>query len=416
MVARARAANRSEVVSHQRKMAKTSDRAAPIDVVRDGGKVDRKHPRAPSRMHAVPDADARLMQEVSEDLRAALVPDRIAEAVTRQVETAVSQRVHVLLGQHLTNDLRALLRKHARRGFVEADPSDVLNDALADAVAEGTKETLIEQFSTALRERLPVAIRAATARSAFAQRVGGPGVDDLADRLSAIAEGTIRHHLVAALRSVIRGRLHEVARDDARDILRVGVSPEDGDMSSADQIASLVEGIERAAHERVARGIVDRFRALVSSSLHHATGERLGDGLHRTLAGPTDVVGAPKATDRARPRVSLDQLGERLEGPLTESIRARLMDGLRERVETTCRDNIEDVLRERLLGAIRVAVAEQRGADHVDVGRLAEVVTYELAEVLRARICDGIRARTSEAVRTTLADAIRAGVAQASVV
>jgi len=92
------------------------------------------------------------------------------------------------------------------------------------------------------------------------------------------------------------------------------------------------------------------------------------------------------------------------------------MDGLRERVETTCRDNIEDVLSERLLGAIRVAVVEQRGAEQVDVGRLAEVITYELAEVLRARICDGIRARTSEAVRTRLADAIREGVAQTSVV
>jgi len=366
-------------------------------------------------VHPSRDGDAPLMQEVSEDLRAALVPDRIAEAVARQVDTAVTERVRVLLSRHLTNDLRALLRKHARKGFVDVDPSDVLNEALVDALAEGTSETLNEQFATALRERLPVAIRAATARSAFAKRVGGPGVDDLADRLSAMAEGTIRNHLSTSLRSVIRGRLGEVARDDALDVLRVGASPEDG-VSSADQIASLAEAIERATRECVARGIVERFRALVASSLHHATGERLGDGLHRTLAAPSRPARAATAANGARPRVSLDQLGERLEGPLTESIRARLMDGLRERVETTCRDNIEDVLRERLLGAIRVAVVEQRGAEHVDVGRLAEVITYELAEVLRARICDGIRARTSEAVRTRLADAIREGVAQTSVV
>ena len=396
-------------------MTKPSERAAPIDVVRDGATTDRKHPRAASRVHPSRDGDAPLMQEVSEDLRAALVPDRIAEAVARQVDTAVTERVRVLLSRHLTNDLRALLRKHARKRFVDVDPSDVLNDALVDAITEGTSETLNEQFSTALRERLPVAIRAATARSAFARRVGGPGVDDLADRLSAMAEGTIRHHLAASLRSVVRGRLGEVARDDARDVLQVGASPEDG-VSSADQIASLAEAIERAARERVAQGIIERFRALVASSLHHATGERLGDGLHRTLAAPSRPARAATAANGARPRVSLDQLGERLEGPLTESIRARLMDGLRERVETTCRDNIEDVLRERLLGAIRVAVAEQRGAEQVDVGRLAEVITYELAEVLRARICDGIRARTSEAVRTHLADAIREGVAQTSVV
>ena len=367
-------------------------------------------------MHPPRDGDAGLLHEVSEDLRTALVPDRIAEAVARQVETAVSERVRVLLGRHLANDLRALLRRHARKGFVDVDPSDVLNDGLADALAEGTSETLVEHLSTALRERLPVAIRAATARSAFAKRVGGPGIDDLADRLSAIAEGTIRHRLVASLRSVIRGRLGEVSRDDARELVRVGASPEDGGMSSADQIASIAEAIERAARERLARGIVERFRTLVASSLYHATGERLGDGLHRTLGGPTHVARGRKAADRARPRVSLDQLAERLEGPLTESIRTRLMDGLRERVETTCRDNIEDVLRERLLGAIRVAAVEQRGADHVDVGRLAEVITYELGEVLRARICDGIRARTSEAVRTRLADAIREGVAQTSAV
>ena len=356
------------------------------------------------------------MHEVSEDLRAALVPDRIAEAVSRHVESAVSERVRVLLGQHLASDLRALLRRHARNGFVEVDPADVLNDALADALAEGTGETLAEQFSTALRERLPVAIRAATARSAFVQRVGGPGVDDLADRLSAMAEGTIRHSLVSSLRSVIRGRLGEVARDDACDLLRVGASPEDGGLSSADQIASVAEGIESAARERVTSGIVERFRALVASSLHHATGERLGDGLHRTLAASAQMPRSTKPIERAGSRVNLDRLEERLAGPLTESIRARLMDGLRERVETTCRENIDDVLGERLVGAIRVAVAEQRGAEDVDVVRLAEVITYELGEVLRARICDGIRARTAEAVRTRLAEAIREGIARRSVV
>jgi hypothetical protein len=397
-------------------MTKPSERAAPIDVVRDGEPMDRKHPRAASRMPPPRDGDARLMHEVSEDLRAALVPDRIAEAVARRAETAVHERVRALLGQHLATDLRALLRKHVRTGFVEVDASDVLNDALADVIAEGMSPTLVDQLSTAIHERLPVAIRAATARSALAQRVGGPGIDDLADRLSAMAEGSIRHHLVGSMRAVVRGRLGEVARDDARDLLRLAASPEDGGMSSADQIASLCEAIERAVRERVAGGIVERFRVLVAGSLHHATGERLGDGLHRTLAASRQVGRAPTSVERARPRVSADQLGQRLEGPLTESIRTRLLEGLRERVEETCRENIDDVLRERLLGAIRVAVVEQRGAEQVDVGRLAEVVTYELAEVLRARICDGIRARTSEAVRTTLADAIRAGVAQASVV
>lgn len=91
------------------------------------------------------------------------------------------------------------------------------------------------------------------------------------------------------------------------------------------------------------------------------------------------------------------------------------MDGLKERVATTCRDNIDEVLRERLVGAVRLAIAEQRGGEHLDTGRLAEVIQYELAEVLRARICDGIRARTAEAVRTHLADAIRAGVARTSI-
>ena len=92
------------------------------------------------------------------------------------------------------------------------------------------------------------------------------------------------------------------------------------------------------------------------------------------------------------------------------------MDGLRQRVEATCRENIDEVLRERLAGAIRVAIAEQRGEDSIDSGRLAEVITYELAEVLRARICDGIRARTAEAVRARLADAIRAGVSSTPIV
>jgi hypothetical protein len=163
--------------------------------------------------------------------------------------------------------------------------------------------------------------------------------------------------------------------------------------------------------------VVERFRALVASSLHHATGERLGDGLQRRLTAATAPRDGRESKPGERPRVraTLDGPSERLERPVAESIRARLMDGLRERVETTCRENIDEVLRDRLLGAIRVAVAEQRGSEKMDPGRLAEVITYELAEVMRARICDGIRARTAEAVRTRLADAIRDGVARASI-
>ena len=226
-----------------------------------------------------------------------------------------------------------------------------------------------------------------------------------------MAEATIRQRVGASLRSVIRERLSEVARDDARELLRVGASPEDGGMSTADQVASVAEAIERAARDRVAIGIVDRFRALVAGSLLHATGERLGDGFHRTPASTSHTRQAPKAIDRAaRPRVNLDELGKQIERPVAETIRARLMDGLRERLETTCRENIDEVVRERLSGAIRVAIAEQRGAANVDLGRLSEVITYELAEVMRARICDGVRARTAEAVRARLADAVRAGV------
>jgi len=395
---------------------RVSDVAARIDVVRDGASADKSHSRPASPPRAVHDGDVRLMHEVSEDLRAALVPDRIAEAVAWQLDAVAGERVRVLLRQHLTNDLRALLRKHARHRFAEMDPADVLNDALAEVLAAGTAETLAELFPTALRERLPVAIRAATARSAFAQRVGATGVEDLADRLSAVAEATIRQRLGASLRSVIRERLGEVARDDARELLRVGASPEDGGMSTADQVASVAEAIERAARDRVALGVVERFRALVAGSLLHATGERLGDGFHRTLASTSQVKHAPKPVERAaRPRVNLDGLGRRLEGPIAETIRARLVDGLRERVETTCRENIDEVLRERLVGAIRVAIAEQRGAETVDLGRLSEVITYELAEVMRARICDGIRARTAEAVRTRLGDAIRAGVSSTTI-
>jgi len=397
-------------------MAKASERATPINVVRDGVTNDREHPRAASRVQALHDGDARLIHQVSEDLRAALVPDRIAEAVARQVERAASERVGALLRQRLASDLRALLRKHARNGFVEVDPSDVLNESLAEAIAEGTAETLAERFSAALRERLPVAIRAATARSAFAKRVGSGGVNDLAEHLSALAEASIRHHLVGSLRSVVRGRLSEVARDDARELLRVGASPEDAGLSSADQVASLADAIERAARDRVARGVVERFRVLVASSLHHATGERLGDGLHRTLASTRLDGDAPKTGTRSsRPEFGLDGLDRRLEGPVSDAIRQRLMEGLREQVETTCRENIDEVLRERLVGAIRLAVAEQRGAEQIDAGRLAEVINYELAEVLRARICDGIRARTAEAVRTRLAEAIRDGVVRAAI-
>ena len=178
---------------------RVSDVAARIDVVRDGTSEDKNHSRATSSRHAMRDGDARLMHEVSADLRAALVPDRIAEAVARQLDAIAGERVHVLLRQHLSNDLRTLLRKHARHGFAELDPSDVLNDALVDALAVGTAETLSEQFPMALRERLPVAIRAATARSAFAKRVGGSGVEDLADRLGAIVEATVRQRLAAVV-------------------------------------------------------------------------------------------------------------------------------------------------------------------------------------------------------------------------
>ena len=394
---------------------RTSDVATPIKVVRDGvTTIGTKHPRAAARAHALRDSDARLMRDVSEELRAALVPDRIAEAVARQVEGAAGDRIRVLLRKHLASDLRALLRRNVRNGFVEIDPSDILNEALADTIAAGTAETLVEQFSTALRERLPVAVRAATAHGAFARRLGAGGVDDLADRLSVMAEATIRRDLVASLRSVVRGRLAEVARDDARELLRVAVEPEDGEMSSEDQVASLAEAIETATRERVVRGVVERFRALIASSVHHATGERLGDGLHRSLVPVSRTGGESKPPARPRAPVTPDGLGERLERPVAESIRARLVDGLRERVEATCRENIDEVLRDRLLGAIRVAIAEQRGTENVDAGRLAEVITYELSEVLRARICDGIRARTADAVRTRLAGAIRDGVARAS--
>ena len=391
-------------------MAKASERsrgarratevAAPITVVRDG---------APTVI------DGKRRREVGEELRAALVPDRIAEAVTRQIEGPAGDRIRALLRQHLASDLRALLRKNVRNGFVEIDPSDVLNEALADTIAEGTAETLAEQFSSALRERLPGAIRAATARGALARRFGADGIDDLAERLSVMAEATIRRQLVASLRSVIRRRLGEVARDDARELLRVSVEPEDGEMSSADQVASLAEAIEDATRQSVVRGVIERFRALVASSLHHATGERLGDGLHRSIVPAPRSARGSKPLAPAPAPLTHDGLGERLERPVAESIRARLMDGLRERVEATCRENIDDVLGERLLGAIRVAIAEQRGVENVDAGRLAEVITYELAEVLRARICDGIRARTADAGRTRLADAIRDGVARASI-
>ncbi|HEV8216500.1 MAG TPA: hypothetical protein VGP95_11715 [Gemmatimonadaceae bacterium] len=396
----------------ERAARRASEVAAPIHVVRDGATADGKHPRKSSRAHVPHEADARLMHEVSEDLRTAHVPDRIAEAVARQIERHAADRIRALLRKHFAAELRALLRKHARNGFADVDPSDVLNDALAETLAEGMAETLGEQFSTPLRERLPVAIRAATARSAFAQRVGAGGVDDLAERLSAVAEATIRHHLVRSLRAVIRGRIAEVSRDEARDLLRVPPAGEHGPMSASDQVGALVEAIEQATHKRVARGVVERFRALVASSLHHATGERLGDGLHRTLAMAPRVGPSTKTPDRGpRPNVQANGLDERLVAPLTESIRGRLMEGLRERIEATCRENIDEVLRERLIGSIRLAAAEQRGAEHVDVARFAEVINYELAEVLRARICDGIRARTAEAVRTRLADAIRDGLA-----
>lgn len=397
---------------------RVSDVAARIDVVRDGAAADANRSRAASSsLHTTDDGDARLMHEVSEAMRAALVPDRIAEAVAGQIEATAGARVRVLLRQHLANELRALLRKHARNGFVEVDPADVLNDALADALAEGAAEAIAERFPAALRERLPIALRAATGRSAFVQRVGGTGVEDLADYLGAMAEATIRQRLGPSLRPVVRARLSEVARDDARELLRIAASPEDESLSPADQIASVATAIERATHDRVVRGIVERFRVLVAGSLHHATGERLGDGLRRTLASTALTGHAAEPAGRVpRPRVGFDGLGERLEDPLTQSIRAGLMNGLRERVETTCRENIDEVLRERLAGAIRVAIAEQRGSETVDVGRLAGVINYELAEVLRARICDGIRARTAEAVRTRLADAIRAGVSSTPIV
>ena len=396
---------------------RTSEVAAPIDVVRDGVSEDKKHARATSKLRVRHDGDARLVHEVSEDLRLALVPDRIAEAVARQLETATIERVRASIRQHLSSDLRMLLRKHARNGFIEADPADVLNETLADTIADAIAEALAERFPTALRERLPVAIRAATARGALAKREGGSGIDDLADRLSAMVEAMIRRHLGTTLRSVVRGRVADVAREDAREVLRVGATPEDAGLSPTDQIASVAEAIERAAGDHIARGVIERFRALIAGSLHHATGERLGDSLHRTLARfSSPVVPAARSPVAAlRGRSAADDLDRRLEGPLTECIRGRLMEGLKERVETTCRENVDEVLRERLVGAIRLAIAEQRGSEQLDTGRLAEVINYELAEVLRARICDGIRARTAEAVRTRLAGAIRSGVARASI-
>ena len=393
-----------------------SDIAAPIDVVRDGASTNKKHARLSSPLRNLSEGDLRIMHEVSEDLRTALVPDRIAEAVARQLEPLVVDRVRAVLQQRLTTDLRALLRKHARHQFAEVDAADVLNETLADALTDDAAEALSDRFAPALRERLPVAIRAATTRGAFAHRVGRAGIEDLAERLSAVAETTIRHRIVGTLRSVVRLRLDEVSREDARELLQAAASSGDGTRASADQIASVADGIERAAHDRVVRGIMERFRALVASSLHHATGERLGDGLHRTLAFADNAGQAREPFARAgHEKLARDGLAERLEGPLTEAIRERLMDGLRERVAATCRENIDDVLRERLIGATRVAIAEQSAAGTVDGARLAEVITYELGEVLRARICDGIRARTAEAVRTRLADAIRAGVGRAHV-
>jgi len=403
----------------QRKMSKTSGRAAPratdiatpIDVVRDGASTGARHSRIASPAHRLSDGDLRIMREVSEDLRAALVPDRIAEGVARQLEPLIAERIASVLHKQLATDLRVLLKKYARTGFAEFDPSDLLNETLADALTSELADALFDRSASALRERLPIAIRAATARGAFARRVGASGIEDLADRLSAIAETTIRQRAAGSLRSVIRGRLGEIARDDARELLRPTSSSEDGARVGADTASSIGDAIVRAAHHRLVRGVMERFRALVASSLHHATGERLGDGLHRTLALSNNAGGAHKSPERVgHPLMAHGGLAERLENAIAPSIRAHLMDGLRDRVESTCRENIDQVLRERLAGATRVALAEQHGSEAVDGARLAEVITYELAEVLRARICDGIRARTAEAVRTKLADAIREGV------
>jgi len=373
-----------------------SDVAAPINVVRDGSSADRRHARGAPLTRSRHDADAHLMHEVSEDLRAALVPDRIGEAVAHQLEASAGKRVRAVLRQRLANELRALLRKHARQGFVDVDPTEVLNDGLADALTEGTAEALAEQFPSALRERLPVAIRAATANGAFAKRAGKAGIEDLADRLGAMTEMAIRQRLHASLRSVVRARLGDVARHDAGELLRIGSSPEDGGVSAADQIAAIADAIENATHDAVVQGIVGRFRVLVVASLHQATGDRLDDGLRRTLALSAMTGGSGKSVERVPgPRIRLDGLGERLQSRVADAIKTRLMEGLRERIETTCRENIDAVLQDRLAGAIRLAIAEQHGSENIDLARLGEMIHYELAEILRARLCDGIRARTA---------------------
>src|SRR6185503_19661372 len=231
-------------------------------------------------------------------------------------------------------------------------------------------------------------------------------------------EKAVRQRLRDGLRHVIRSRVAQVARERLDEDFQLKASEHAAASDEAGErtAALLGEAVEQALHDRVLRGVMERFRCIVANSLHEATGERNGDRLAESFRRAVENGDAaqPRATAHGRLGVAatLDRLAQTIERPIADAVREQLMDGLRERIETTVRTNLEDVLRERLSGAIRGAIAHQAARDVIDVERLADSIHYELAEIVRARICDGIRARTAEAVRTRLAEAIKMGVSR----
>jgi hypothetical protein len=387
--------------------SQAADAPAVIDTVREH----------PSR-RSVDDMRPQL-RELGDAVRDAMIPDRLAEAMAHRLQRGVSDGIRDVLRECLARELRNALQDAAMRGGDSSRAMALLNVRLSDAIEDRARDVLSEGTPELVGERLPNALRAAVADTAFVRRFGPMAIDDLAERMQTAVTKAVRQRLRDGLRHVLRARFADLARERLSESFRSAVAAghDDSDAGDAGAVAAtLGEAIEHAIHERLLGGVMDRFRSIVSNSLHEATGERVGDGLSQTLSWAAGQHASITAgASRAGSAESFLRLAQAVERPVGDAVRSRLIDGLRERIEATIRTNVDEVLHERLAGAVRNGIAQQADAEKIDTERLADAIHYELAEVVRARICDGIHARTAEAVRTRLADAIRSGLSRARV-
>jgi hypothetical protein len=383
-----------------------------INVVRE---VARAHRNGNHETPHTTDDDRRVRRELSDTIRESFIPDRLAETMVHRFERVVGHEIRELLRVRLARELRGALRDAAIGVADQRRTRALLSNRVSDAIEERVRVTLTEGFPAVLRDRLPAAVHAAIAETAFAAQNDGLLVDDFVDRVLAIAETAIRQRLHDGLRGVLRNRVADVARERLSEAVQTvaGKRADDGD---ADRIAASLGGeIEAALHDRALTGVMARFRAIVANSVHEAIGERMHDVLAHSVRGGNGRGAArsnPSRADRGSGAGTLDRLASTIEGPIAEEVIRQIADGLHERVDAALRSNLSDTLRDRLPGAIRLAVLDQASSDVVNLERLADMIHYELAEIMRARVCDGIRARTAEAVRGRLRDAIRSGIAR----